>query len=77
MVFENISNLRILKEKVLIIVSNIYKAGVRRSTKAKIMLTKLQLFSYPLVCTCVLGAQKNRLSETVLLSTHNIFLVEK
>ena len=33
---------------------------------------KLQLFSYPLILTCVLGAQKNRLSETVLLSTHNI-----
>ena len=27
--------------------------------------------------TCVLGAQKNRLIETVLLSTHNICLVEK
>ena len=25
----------------------------------------------------VLGAQKNRLNETVLLSTHNICLVEK
>ena len=28
--------------------------------------------SYPLVLTYVLGAQKNRLIETVLLSTHNI-----
>ena len=27
--------------------------------------------------TCVLGAQKNRLNETVLLSTHNICLDEK
>ena len=32
---------------------------------------KLWLFSYPSVGTCVLGAQKNRLIETVLLSTHN------
>ena len=33
---------------------------------------KLQLFTYPSVKTCVLGAQNNRLIETVLLSTHNI-----
>ena len=33
---------------------------------------ELRLFSYPLVLTCVLGAQKNRLIETVLLSTDNI-----
>ena len=32
---------------------------------------KLRLFSYPSV-TCVLGAQKNRLIDPVLLSTHNI-----
>ena len=31
-----------------------------------------QTFSCPSVLTCVLGAQKNRLIETVLLSTHNI-----
>ena len=30
------------------------------------------IFSYPPVLTYVLGAQKNRLIETVLLSTHNI-----
>ena len=36
------------------------------------MSTKFQIFSYLLVKTCVLGAQKNRLIETVLLSTHNI-----
>ena len=35
-------------------------------------LRKLRLFSYPSVETCVLGAQKNRLIATVLLSTHNI-----
>ena len=33
---------------------------------------KLYIFSYPSVLTHVLGAQKNRLIETVLLSTHNI-----
>ena len=32
----------------------------------------LHLFPYPSIQTCVLGAQKNRLIETVLLSTHNI-----
>ena len=31
------------------------------------------MISYPSVLTYVLGAQKNRLIETVLLSTHNIF----
>ena len=43
----------------------------------KISAEKLQIFSYPSVLTYVLGAQKNRVIETVLLSTHNIFLVEK
>ena len=33
---------------------------------------KLLIFSYPSVLTYVLDAQKNRLIETVLLSTHNI-----
>ena len=33
---------------------------------------KLSIFSYPSVLTCVLGAQRNLLIETVLLSTHNI-----
>ena len=32
----------------------------------------MQLFSYPAIKTYVLGAQKNRLIEMVLLSTHNI-----
>ena len=36
------------------------------------MSIKLLLFSYLSIKTCVLGAQKNRLIETVLLSTHNI-----
>ena len=33
---------------------------------------KLYLFPYPLFLTSVLGAKKNRLIETVLLSTHSI-----
>ena len=33
---------------------------------------KLLIFSYPSILTYALGAQKNRLNETVLLSTHNI-----
>ena len=33
---------------------------------------KLLIFSYPSIETFVLGAQKDRLIETVLLSTHNI-----
>ena len=33
---------------------------------------KLQIFSYPSVSAFDLGDQKNRLVETVLLSTHNI-----
>ena len=43
-----------------------------RASLAKILSVKLELFSYPSVKTCVLGAQKNCLNETVLLSTHNI-----
>ena len=41
---------------------------VREST----IFVKLQLFSYPSVLSFVLGDQKNRLNETVLLSIHNI-----
>ena len=36
------------------------------------MRVTLKLFSYLSDLTYVLGAQKNRLNETVLLSTHNI-----
>ena len=35
--------------------------------------TKMLIFSYQSIVTCVLGAQKNRLIETVLFSTHNMF----
>ena len=43
--------------------------------KTKFLSVKLGiiLFSYPSVLTYVLGAQKNRLIETVHLSTHNIY----
>ena len=34
--------------------------------------TRLLIFPYPSILTYVLGAQKNRLIETVLSSTHNI-----
>ena len=37
----------------------------------------MYIFSYLSVLTFVLGAQKNRLVETVLLSSHNICLIEK
>ena len=40
--------------------------------KRKILNIKLGIFSNPSVWTYDLGAQKNRLIETVLLSTHNI-----
>ena len=39
---------------------------------SKIFSVKLWLFSYPSVLICVLGAQKNRLIETVLFRTQNI-----
>ena len=38
----------------------------------KIFSHKIFIFSCPSILTYVLGAQKNRLIETVLLSTHNI-----
>ena len=44
----------------------------KQNTDAESENIKLCLFSYPSVKTYVLGAQKNRLIETVLLSTHNI-----
>ena len=43
-----------------------------RSRKAKIFGFKSLIFSYLSDETFVLGAQKNRLNETVLLSIHNI-----
>ena len=40
--------------------------------KQNLLVQKLQLFSYPGIKLYILDAQKNRLIETVLLSTHNI-----
>ena len=40
--------------------------------KINIFSVKLLIFSYLSVLTYLLGAQKNRLIETVLLSPHNI-----
>ena len=40
--------------------------------KVPLFSVKLLIISYQSVLTYVLGAQKNRLFETVLLSTHNI-----
>ena len=44
-----------------------YVAGLHKK-----ICVKLLIFSYPSVVTYVLGAQKNRLIERILLSTHNI-----
>ena len=38
---------------------------------------KIVIFVYPSFLTFVLGAQKNSLIETVLLSTHNISFIKK
>ena len=45
---------------------------LHRFRNTQFLSVKLLIFSYPSVLTCVLAAQKNRLSETVLLSTGNI-----
>ena len=38
----------------------------------------MSFLSYPLISMCVLGAQKDRHNETVLLSIHNLcFIPEK
>ena len=42
-----------------------------RSRYGNFLRVKLQLISYPSIKTCFLSGQKNRLHETVLLSTHN------
>ena len=40
--------------------------------KQTFLSVNLKIFSYPSVLTFVLGAQKNGLNETFLLSTYNI-----
>ena len=47
-------------------------AEVQVNKKKKELSIKLRIFFYPSVLSSVLGAQKNPLIETVLLSTHNI-----
>ena len=61
-----IDHLMVLKH-----VSNVVPVGHRFRLR-KILSVKLYIFSYPSVLTYVLGAQKNRHIETVLLSTHSI-----
>ena len=56
--------------QVIILCERIYTIGPDKQNKFS---KKLGSFSYPSVQTCVLGAQKNRLNERVLLSTHNIW----
>ena len=40
--------------------------------ETQILSVKFEIFSYRSILTYVLGAQKNRLIETVLLSTHKV-----
>ena len=46
--------------------------GVEFMSHVRFLSAKFVIFSYPSVLTYVWGAQKNRLIEMVLLSTHNI-----
>ena len=48
-----------------------------RAKNKQFLSVKLRIIPYPLVLTFVLGAQKNRLIETILLITHNICLVDE
>ena len=61
-------------EKVIFLVTHENSdSEFHRFRETKFLGLKLQIFSYPSVLTYVLGVQKNRLIETVLLSTHNIY----
>ena len=51
-------------------ISVVYHRGGKQNKKK--IRAELRIFSYPLILTEVSDAQKNRLIETVLLSTHNI-----
>ena len=73
-----------LIETVLLSTHNIYfgweikilkkkETNLQKWKQTKNLSVKLWIFSYWAVSTFVLGAQKNRLNETVLLSTHNIY----
>ena len=53
----------------------LFEPEIKGPDKDSFCTYKMHLFPYPSIPTCVLGAQKNRLVETVLLSTHNICFV--
>ena len=48
-----------------------------RSSLEKFFVRKIVIIFYPSVLTSVVGAQKNRLNEMVLLSTHNICFISE
>ena len=57
--------------------SSAFTFGVKYKWRyTNILRIKFRIFSYPLIVTCVLGAQKNHLNEMVLLITQNMCLVE-
>ena len=53
--------------------SVLYSTGISAGLDKQNFWAKIVNISYPLIRAYVLGAQKNRLIETALLSTHNIF----
>ena len=54
----------------MIILSSLFLVTLAYFQKTKIVESKFRIFSYPSILTDILGAQKNRLIETVPLSTH-------
>ena len=63
---------------VLILMENEWTAEMKTKwmisglDKQNLSAKNCEFFSYPSILTYIFGAQKNRLIETVLLSTHNI-----
>ena len=53
-------------------IKQVKNKNVAASISTKFLSVKLEIFSCPSVLTYVLGAHKNCLIETVLLSTHNV-----
>ena len=53
--------------------SEVHEYGVIGLDKQKKISVNLSIFSYPSFLTYILGAEKNHLIETVLLSTHYIY----
>ena len=58
------------------VVQKILSMAGHRCRLRNILSVKLQIFSYLSVVAYILGAQKNRLIETVLLSTRNALLTK-